>query len=99
MILLDAVLKTIRSENLLEETSKSGTVLLDGLTDLQNRFPGYLNSARGRGTFCAINCDTTDRRDKVNLINSTYFLSSNLYIYINTTYFFLILAKHLTNII
>jgi len=65
LILLDAVLKTIRSENLLEETSKSGSVLLDGLTDLQNRFPGYLNSARGRGTFCAINCDTTDRRDKI----------------------------------
>jgi len=65
LILLDAVLKTIRSENLLEETQKAGSVLLDGLVDLQNRFPGLLNSARGRGTFCAVNCDSGARRDVV----------------------------------
>jgi 4-aminobutyrate aminotransferase/(S)-3-amino-2-methylpropionate transaminase len=38
---------------------------MDGLLDLQARFPGLLNSARGRGTFCAINCDSGERRDTV----------------------------------
>jgi len=65
LILLGEVLATIRAENLLEETSKAGNVLLDGLFDLQDRFPGILNSARGRGTFCAVNCDTGARRDEI----------------------------------
>lgn len=65
VILLDAVLKTIKKDNLLEETTRTGEVLMDGLLDLQARFPGLLNSARGRGTFCAINCDSGERRDTV----------------------------------
>ena len=58
LILLDAVLKTIKSDNLLKNTEEAGKVLLDGLKDMQNKFPQYLHSARGLGTFCAIDCDT-----------------------------------------
>ncbi len=63
MILLDAVLKTIKAENLLSETMKAGDKLMVGLNSLQDKYPGYLNSVRGRGTFCAVNCDTGARRD------------------------------------
>ncbi len=65
MILLDAVLQTIRRENLLQNAVDVGATLLAGLEQLQDRYPQYLNSARGRGTFCAINCDSTARRDAV----------------------------------
>ena len=64
-MLLDAVLKTIRSEALLENTLAAGDVLLGGLKELEARYPHYLSAARGRGTFCAIDCDTGARRDQV----------------------------------
>ena len=54
LILLDSVLKTIRADNLLENTRQSGDVLLNGLKDLANRFPNVIHSARGLGTFCAV---------------------------------------------
>ena len=63
MILLDAVLKTIAADNLLQNTMESGDVLMKGLTDLQRKYPQYLKNARGRGTFCAIDCDSGARRD------------------------------------
>merc|ERR1719259_1359058 len=65
LILLDAVLKTIKRDSLLENTAEAGKVLLGGLKDLEKKFPQYLNSARGLGTFCAIDCDTAARRDKI----------------------------------
>jgi len=65
MILLDAVLNTIKTENLLAETQKTGDVLMQGLLQLQNAYPAILNSTRGRGTFCAVNCDSTARRDTI----------------------------------
>ena len=58
LILLDAVLNTIKQDNLLENTRQTGDVLLKGLKGLQAKFPQYLNSARGLGTFCAIDCDS-----------------------------------------
>lgn len=61
LILLDAVLKTIRQDNLLEVTVKAGDVLLSGLRRLENQFPGILHSARGIGTFCAVDADTSAR--------------------------------------
>merc|ERR1712149_163464 len=42
-----------------------GKLILDGLKDMQNKFPQYLHSARGLGTFCAIDCDTGARRDQI----------------------------------
>jgi len=65
LILLDAVLKTIKKDDLLGNTKASGDILLSGLKDLETRFPQYLRNTRGRGTFCAIDCDTGARRDDV----------------------------------
>lgn len=63
LLLLEAVLKTIKNDDLLENTRQTGEVLLNGLKDLEQRFPKILNSARGLGTFCSIDCDSTARRD------------------------------------
>jgi 4-aminobutyrate aminotransferase-like enzyme len=60
-LLLEAVLKTIKSDNLLENTRQAGEVLLGGLKDLENRFPKILSGARGLGTFCSIDCDSGAR--------------------------------------
>ena len=61
LILLEAVLKTIKKDNLLDNTVKAGEVLLQGLKDAQAKFPGLVHSARGLGTFCAIDADTPAR--------------------------------------
>ena len=63
--MLDAVLKTIKSDALLENTLQTGEVLMRGLRELEGRYPQYLSAARGRGTFCAIDCDSGARRDQV----------------------------------
>uniref|UniRef100_A0A667ZXB8 4-aminobutyrate aminotransferase, mitochondrial n=1 Tax=Myripristis murdjan TaxID=586833 RepID=A0A667ZXB8_9TELE len=53
-IFLAEVIKVIRTENLLEEVKRSGKVMLQGLYDLQAKYPHLLSNARGIGTFCAI---------------------------------------------
>jgi len=65
LVLLDAVLKTIKKDDLLDNTLATGDVLLSGMKDLEGRFPQYLKNSRGRGTFCAIDCDSGARRDDV----------------------------------
>uniref|UniRef100_A0A671V2S1 4-aminobutyrate aminotransferase n=1 Tax=Sparus aurata TaxID=8175 RepID=A0A671V2S1_SPAAU len=61
-LLLAEVLNVIRRENLLEEVTRSGKALLNGLYDLQAQYPGILSRARGQGTFCAIDiCDDATR--------------------------------------
>jgi 4-aminobutyrate aminotransferase/(S)-3-amino-2-methylpropionate transaminase len=65
LLLLEAVLKTIKSDNLLANTQQAGEVLLGGLRDMESRFPKILSSARGLGTFCSIDCDTGARRDSI----------------------------------
>jgi 4-aminobutyrate aminotransferase/(S)-3-amino-2-methylpropionate transaminase len=59
------VLQTIRRDNLLQNTVKAGEVLLSGLEQLQDRYPQYIHAARGRGTFCAVNCDSGARRETI----------------------------------
>ena len=68
-MLLDAVLKTIKADNLLENTLEAGDVLMRGLRELEARYPQYLRAARGRGTFCAIDCDSGARRDQVRVVH------------------------------
>ncbi|KAK2829036.1 hypothetical protein Q7C36_017026 [Tachysurus vachellii] len=59
-LFLSEVLNVIRRENLLEEVTRSGKTLLQGLYELQSQYPHLLSRARGQGTFCAI-----DARDDV----------------------------------
>ncbi|XP_032816773.1 4-aminobutyrate aminotransferase, mitochondrial [Petromyzon marinus] len=67
-LMLAEVLKVVRAERLLDNVQHAGSVLLRGLTDLQNEFPNILSRARGRGTFCAIDIRDEDTRNKAVLL-------------------------------
>ncbi|CAB1350282.1 unnamed protein product, partial [Coregonus sp. 'balchen'] len=61
----DIVLNVIRRENLLEEVTRSGKTLLQGLYQLQDQYPNLLSSARGQGTFCAIDIRDDATRNSI----------------------------------
>ncbi|XP_053687953.1 4-aminobutyrate aminotransferase, mitochondrial [Sabethes cyaneus] len=65
LLLLESILKVIKQDSLLENVNKSGAKLKQGLIQAQNAYPQLLNSARGRGTFLAINCASTKLRDDI----------------------------------
>ena len=52
----------MKQQDLVELSNKTGEVMLKGLSELENKFPSILNAARGRGTFCAIDCPTAQIR-------------------------------------
>lgn len=62
---LKVVLDVIKRDNLLDNVNVTGKLLLDTLKQFQNKYPNHLNSARGMGTFCAINCKDGPLRDKI----------------------------------
>jgi len=64
LLVLDAILKTVKQENLIENTRKAGDVLLNGLKDISKKHPQLILNARGRGTFCAFDMPTSSTRDK-----------------------------------
>lgn len=63
LLMLEAILKVIKRDCLLENVKKTGAVLKQGLLDAQKEFPNILNSTRGRGTFLAINAKDGKTRD------------------------------------
>lgn len=63
LLLLEAILNVIKRDNLLDNVNRVGKKLKNGLLQAQKEFPALLNSARGRGTFLAINCATAKLRD------------------------------------
>ncbi|XP_076750548.1 4-aminobutyrate aminotransferase [Xylocopa sonorina] len=65
VILLEAVLETMRKENLLDRVTTVGDYTLKQLMNLQNEFSTLINSVRGRGTFIAFNCNSPDLRDTI----------------------------------
>ncbi|KAB7497577.1 4-aminobutyrate aminotransferase, mitochondrial, partial [Armadillidium nasatum] len=67
VILLDQVLKVIKRDNLLQNTTKTGDILYKGITDLEKRFPKVISSTRGkdRGTFIAFDCKDVSTREQV----------------------------------
>ena len=65
LLLLEAILKVIERDQLLDVVNKTGKVLKDGLMTFQQEFPHLMNSARGRGTFLAVNCANGKLRDHI----------------------------------
>ncbi|VDP06502.1 unnamed protein product, partial [Soboliphyme baturini] len=68
LLMLEAVVKTLSKENLIDNVRKTGEVLLKGLQDLQvgfTKYPKILSCARGRGTFCAVTIASPAERDKI----------------------------------
>lgn len=63
--LLEACLQTIKKDNLLANVNKVGDKLKKGLLRLEDEFPQLINSTRGRGTFLAINAETSELRDSI----------------------------------
>lgn len=63
VLLLESIMNVIKSEALLQNVEKTGAKLKKGLLQAQNDYPHLLNSARGRGTFLAINCASGKIRD------------------------------------
>lgn len=63
LILLEVVLDTIIKEDLLKQVNRVGNYMLKELNTLQNEHSTIMNSVRGRGTFIAFNCETSERRD------------------------------------
>ena len=64
MLVLDAILKTVKEENLIENTRKTGDALLNGLTNISKKYSQLILNARGRGTFCAFDMPNASVRDK-----------------------------------
>ncbi|RXG60141.1 4-aminobutyrate aminotransferase, mitochondrial [Armadillidium vulgare] len=67
VILLDQVLKVIKRDSLLQNTTKTGDILYKGIADLEKRFPKVISSTRGkdRGTFIAFDCKDVATREQV----------------------------------
>ena len=64
MLVLEAILKTVREENLIENTHRTGEALIKGLTDLGKKYSQLFQNVRGRGTFCAFDMPSAAIRDK-----------------------------------
>lgn len=65
LLLLEQILKVVKRDALLDNVTRVGKVLKNGLDAMQKEYPALLNSARGRGTFLAINCKDGALRDSV----------------------------------
>lgn len=63
LLLLEATLKVISNQNLLENVRKTGSKLKTELHKLENEFSEIINSTRGRGTFLAFNGKNTEIRN------------------------------------
>ncbi|XP_025414317.1 4-aminobutyrate aminotransferase, mitochondrial-like [Sipha flava] len=65
IVLLDAILKVIKRDNLLSVVEKSGEVLMSGIRDLEAEYSALINSTRGRGTFITFDAANPKLRDDI----------------------------------
>ncbi|OWF52737.1 4-aminobutyrate aminotransferase, mitochondrial-like [Mizuhopecten yessoensis] len=65
MVFLEEVVNLIKEEGLLGQVKDTGSHLINGLYDMQNKYPGILSRARGVGTFCSIDFKDAATRDKI----------------------------------
>lgn len=64
MVFLASVIKVIEKEQLIPKIAETGIHLLNGLVKAQESYPQYLENARGRGTFAAVDFVTPKLRDQ-----------------------------------
>jgi L-lysine 6-transaminase len=65
MVRCTHILEIIVNENLLDNARDRGQELVAGLERLQERFPGVVSNARGRGLMCALDMPDTKSRNQV----------------------------------
>lgn len=63
LLLLQAIVATIKQDNLLNVVQESGQVLMKGLKEFEKEF-SVMSSLRGRGTFIAFNLASDKMRDE-----------------------------------
>jgi len=64
MVRCTKFIEIMQEENLIENSAQVGEKLLRGLIMLEEKFPGKVTNARGRGVFCAVDLPDTDTRNK-----------------------------------
>ena len=57
------VLEVIEKENLVENSKVVGEFLLDGLKQLEQKFPDHISAARGKGLMCAFDLKDGESRE------------------------------------
>ncbi|XP_072747564.1 4-aminobutyrate aminotransferase, mitochondrial-like [Anoplolepis gracilipes] len=65
LILLEAILKVIKKDNLLDRVVRVGDYMLKNLIDIQKDHSSVINAVRGRGTLIAFNCLSPEMRDTI----------------------------------
>ncbi|XP_048757899.1 4-aminobutyrate aminotransferase, mitochondrial-like [Ostrea edulis] len=67
VLLLEAVINTIKEYNLLDNVKDTGKYLKDGLHEMEKKFPHCVSNVRGLGTFCSV--DFPDGLFRDNILN------------------------------
>ena len=65
VIILEAIIKVMREQDLLDNVLKVGARLKCGLVELEEEFCEIMDSVRGVGTFLAFNIANEELRDTV----------------------------------
>jgi len=65
IVLLEALIKTIEEDFLLENVKDVGSYLSRNLLELQNQYPNQLHAARGQGSFQAVDLRDATHRESI----------------------------------
>ena len=65
MVRCQKYLEVIKEENLIKNAEIEGKHLLEGLQNLENKYPDKISNARGLGLMCAFDCNSPEKRDEL----------------------------------
>lgn len=65
LLMLDKVIKVTKEKQLFEVVKASGSVLVQGMQDVSDKYPEKISNLRGKGTFLAYDCPNTRTRDSL----------------------------------
>ena len=65
MVRFKKILEIIQEDNLVENAELMGKYLLNKIYDLQDKYTGKIENARGLGLFAAFDCKTAEMRNKI----------------------------------
>lgn len=64
LLLLEAIIETIKKEDLFKVVNETGAILLNGLKEIEKETSGQIDSVRGRGVIVAFNLKCMKTRDQ-----------------------------------
>jgi L-lysine 6-transaminase len=65
MLRFQLVLEIIENENMVENSKVVGEFLLEGLKQLEQKYPEHISAARGKGLMCAFDLKDGDSRERL----------------------------------